>query len=151
MKTLVTASQSVKISENASGKLLAKMAELFGSMREVKGIVGSFRCEMEGECQENPSAKMADGFRIEGIQRKKDSDDLEGKTTKGFEIESAKMEAGVKNEENARVIVQEEIAVMKKEIRNIKMVSCCIACSAASVGVGLGPGMHVPPTPWTTR
>ena len=38
-----------------------------------------------------------------------------------FEAECAKMEAGFKNEENARQLVPNELAVMKAEIKNLKM------------------------------
>ena len=83
-------------------------------------------------------AKMADGCRIEGIQRKKTKMTSRQKMIKGFESETAQMEeAGLKHEEIARMIVQEEIAVMKKEIKN-KMGSIRTASSAASTAVGSG-------------
>ena len=67
------------------------MSELFGSIREFKRTVESFRGELKGDVK-NLEAKMADGVRIERIQRKKDYDDLEAKTTNGFKIWRAKME-----------------------------------------------------------
>ena len=38
---------------------------------------------------------------------------------KSFEVETAKMEADLKNEEDARMLVQNEVAVMKAENENI--------------------------------
>ena len=40
---------------------------------------------------------------------------------RNFEVESAKMKAVFKNEENARQLVQKEMAVMKEEIKNVKI------------------------------
>ena len=61
------------------------------------------------------------------------------------------MEAGFKNEENAILIVHEEIAVMKEEINNIKTGSSRDVSSAASTRIGPGTGMHVWPPPLETR
>ena len=58
-----------------------------------------------------------------------------------------KMEQGFKNEQNARQLVQSEIAQgiqerreceMKEEIKNLKMGTGSRVCSEASTGVGLG-------------
>ena len=54
----MTVSHHIKISEDASDKFLVKVAELFGSMREVKGTVDSFRCEMKGDVKNEESARM---------------------------------------------------------------------------------------------
>ena len=40
---------------------------------------------------------------------------------KSLNVATAKMEAGFKNEEDARMLVQNEMAVMKEEIENINM------------------------------
>ena len=109
----MTAPQSKKITEDANEKLLAAMAERFRSMREVEGTVDSFRGEMKGDV-ENLEDTMTDGFKTQGIQRKKDNDDLVAKMRKGFERESAKTEADFKNEENERKKVQEELAFYER-------------------------------------
>ena len=81
-------------------------------MKEVTGTVGNFRCEMKEDVQ-NLETKMTDGFRNEGILRKKDYDDLKKEATK--------MEGGFKNEENERRKIFEELTKMKEEILKMKM------------------------------
>ena len=80
----------------------------------------------------NLEDKMHDRFKNEGIQRKRDYENLEDKMRNNFETEGAKMEEGFKNEENARQLVQHEIAVMKEEIKHLKMGSSSTVCSEAS-------------------
>ena len=80
----------------------------------------------------NLEDNMNDGFKNEGIQRKKDYENLKKKKRNNFETESAKMEEGFKNEENARQLVQHELALMKEEIKNLKMGSSSTVCSEAS-------------------
>ena len=48
---------------------------------------------------------------------------------------------GFKNEENARKLVQNELAVMKDELKDLKMGSFSAVCSEASTRVGLGSGI----------
>ena len=60
-----------------------------------------------------------------------------------------KMEQGFKNEENARQLVQNEMAVMKEEIQNLKIGSGSIVCSEASTRVGLG--AFARPSPLSSR
>ena len=79
-------SLSFKIEEARSDKVLQKMLELFGSV------------ELLGNLED----KMNDGFKNEGIQRKKGYENLAEKMRKNVETESAKMERGFKDEENAR-------------------------------------------------
>ena len=74
------------------------MSELFGSLREVKGTVENLGTKMDMNGK-NLEDKKTDGFKTEGILRKQDFDDLEENVEK-IEIETAKMEAGFKNEEN---------------------------------------------------
>ena len=47
---------------------------------------------------------------------------------------------GLRNEGNARQLVQKEPAVMKDEIKHLKMGSDSTVCIEASTGVGLGSG-----------
>ena len=106
-KQPVTYSQSKNISEDASAELMAMLADITSSMKYFKGTMDCYRGEMKGMSR-ILEAKMTDGFKTEGIQRKTDYDDLEAKMRKGFESESAKMEAGFKNEENERRKVRRE-------------------------------------------
>ena len=69
IKIPVTESQSTKITEDASEKILKAMSELFSPMNEVKGTVDGFRGEMKGDVK-NLEDKLTEGFRIEGIQKK---------------------------------------------------------------------------------
>ena len=55
------------------------------------------------------------------------------------------MEAGFKNEENARMPVQNEMAVLWEEIKNIKIGSSCTVSSEESIRVGVG----IVDFPWT--
>ena len=114
-------------------------------MKEVTGTVGNFRGEMKGDVQ-NLETKMTDGFRNEGILRKKDYDDLKAKMRRGFEKEATKKEGGFKNEENERRKVYEELTKMKGE-KTMKMGSSCTVSSAARTGYGLGSGTIT--TSWT--
>ena len=61
------------------------------------------------------------------------------------------METGLKNEETARQLVQNDIAVMKEEIKNLKMGSSSTVSSEASAWVGLGSGTFARPPPLATR
>ena len=45
---------------------------------------------------------------------------------------------GLKNEENAKQMVHKDLAVLKEEMKNLKMGSGSTVCSEASTGVGLG-------------
>ena len=65
----VTEPQNEKITEDASDKTLKKMSELFGS-------VGNLGAKLEMKVK-NLEDQMTDGFKTEGIQRKKDYHDLE--------------------------------------------------------------------------
>ena len=58
---------------------------------------------------------------------------------------------GFNNEENARQLVQNELAVMKDKLKNLKMVSGSTLCSEASTGMGLGSGTFARPPPLTSR
>ena len=59
--------------------------------------------------------------------------------------------AGFKNEENARQAVQEEMAAMREEIKNIKMGSSGIVSSEASTRVGPGSGTFARSPPLAPR
>ena len=61
------------------------------------------------------------------------------------------MEARFKNKDTARQLVQNEIAVMKEEINNIKMGSSSTVSSEASIRVGLGSGNFAGPPLLATR
>ena len=78
------------------------MTELFSSVELLEAKMDSNVKNLEN--------KMNDGFKIEGIQRKKDHENLEAKMRKNVEVESATMEAGFKSEENTRLLAQSEIA-----------------------------------------
>ena len=56
-----------------------------------------------------------------------------------------------RTKKNARQLVQKELAVMKDEIKNLKMGSGSIVCSEASAGMGLGSGTFARPPPLTSR
>ena len=58
---------------------------------------------------------------------------------------------GCKNEESARQLVQKEPAVMKDEIKNLKMGSGSTVCSEASTGLGFGPCTFARPPPLASR
>ena len=61
------------------------------------------------------------------------------------------MNDGCKNEENARQPVQKELAVMKDEMKNLKMGSGSAVCCEASTGMGLGSGTFSRPPPLPSR
>ena len=50
---------------------------------------------------------------------------------RGFESEATKMEAGIKNEENERSKVYDDLTNMKEEIKSMKMGGSCAVSSAA--------------------
>ena len=87
---------------------------------------------------------MKEGLPTEGLRRQEDYENLE-------ERMSAQMEEGFKNEENARKLVRNELAVMKDEIKNLEMGSGGTVSSEASTGVGLGSGTFARPPPLTSR
>ena len=70
-----------------------------------------------GNMEETMSAKMEEGFRQQA--------------------QNERMK-GLKNEENARQFVQRDLAVMKEEIKNLKMGSLSAVCSEAGTGLRLG-------------
>ena len=100
------------------------MMELFSSVQ----LLGAKMDPNVGNLED----KMNDGFKNEGIRRKKGYENLEEKMRNNFGTESAKMEEGFKNEENARQLVQHEIDLRKEEIKNLKMGSTSTVCSEAS-------------------
>ena len=61
------------------------------------------------------------------------------------------MVQGFKNEENARQLVQKELADMKDESKNLQMGSDSTVCSEASIGAGLEFGTFARPPPLTSR
>ena len=69
------------------------------------------------------SPKMEEGFRSEQQARQQAQNEIM---------------KGLKNEESARLLVQRDLAVMKEEIKNLKIGSVSTVCSEASAGVGLG-------------
>ena len=71
---------------------------------ELKGTVDCFRCGKKGDVRK-VETKMTDGFKNEGGQRKKDHADLEEKMRRGIESEALKMEAGFKNEEGEKFVM----------------------------------------------
>ena len=93
------------------------------------------------------SVKDVMGKNMEGNVK-----NLEDKMKEGYknleEKMCVKIETGFKNEENAR---QNEIAVMKEEIKNIKMGSSSAARSEASTGAALGSGTFYRPSLLATR
>ena len=122
---LVTESQSKRVDDDQSDKLLQQMALLCESVK----MLGT---------------QMREGLETEGARRKEDYKSLEEKM-------SARMGEGFKNEDNARKLVQNELAVMKDEIKNLKMGSGSTLSSEASTGVGLGSGTFARPPPLTSR
>ena len=60
-------------------------------------------------------------------------------------------EEGFKNEENARQLVQKELAVMKDEIKNLKVGSGSTVWSEASTRARLGSGTYAQPPPLSSR
>ena len=111
-------------------RLAVRPLSLFSLLLSLRHFDTSWMCQHQlWSCSEHRwirtlgtwRTKMNDGFKTEGIQRKKDYENLEEKMRMNFEVESAKMEAGFKNEENARQLVPNELAVMKAEIKNLKM------------------------------
>ena len=85
---------------------------------------------------------MQDGFATEGLRRQEEYKNLEEKM-------SAKMAEGFKNEENARKLVQNELAVMKDDIKDLKM------SGGSTVGSGpgtvVGSGIFARPPPLASR
>ena len=81
---------------------------------------------------------MREGLETEGARRKEDYKSLQEKM-------SARMGEGFKNEDNARKLLQNELAVMKDEIKNLKMGSGSTLSSEASTRVGLGSGTFAGP------
>ena len=58
-----------------------------------------------------------------------------------------KMEEGFKNEENARQLIQWELAVVKDELKNVKMGSSSTVCTEDGTGICVGSGTFArPPT-----
>ena len=84
-----------------------------------------------------------EAFEYEGLHRKQDYENLEKKMM-------TKVEEVFKNEENGQ-LVQNELAVMKGELKNLKMGSGSTVCSEASTGVGLGSGTFVRAPSLTSR
>ena len=70
---------------------------------------------------------MQDGFANEGRRRQEDNEKLKNEMYEGF-----------RNEEKARKVVQNDLAVMKEEIQKLKMESGSTVCSEASTAVDLG-------------
>ena len=72
--------------------------------------------QVEGNVK-NLEDQIKEAFMAKGVQ-KRGLRKSQGKLWMSFKVESAKMKAGFKNEENARQPVQKEkIAVMKEEIK----------------------------------
>ena len=106
--------------------------------------------------------RMKEGFETEGALRKEDYKSLEEKMSarmeEGFKNEQhagqqiqSEIVHGFKKEENARKMVQNELAVMKDELKSLKMGSGSTVCTEASTGVGLGSGTfaeHPPTSRW---
>ena len=82
------------------------------------------------------------GSRLGELKKGKLRDEHE----KRFGNESAKMEAGFKNEENERRKVHNTLTFME-EIKTMKMGGRCAISSAASTGYGLGTGTFTRPPP----
>ena len=121
----VTESLSRRVVDDQGGKLLQQMAMLCESVKML-------------------ATQMKEGFKTARAWRKEEYKNLEEKM-------SARMEEGFKNEENARKLVQNELAVMKEEIKNLKMGCGSTVCSEASTGVGLGSGTFTWSPPLTSR
>ena len=94
----MTGSQSKKIAEDQSDKILQKTTQLFEPVQSLETQMDSSVKTLE--------THMKEGFWKEGLQRKQEYESLEKKIM-------IKMEDGFKNEENARQLVQRELAVMK--------------------------------------
>ena len=71
--------------------------------------------------EETLSAKMEEGVRSKQQARQQAQNEIM---------------KGLKNEDNARQLVQRDPAVMKEEIKNLKIEST--VCTKAKTGVGLG-------------
>ena len=127
-KNLVTESQSKKIADDQSDKILQQVTLLFES---VKLLV----------------TQMREGFETEGIRKKEGRKNLEEKNGpqhgRRIQERTTRKTAGStfdgsgiqKNEENARQLVQKKLAVMKDKIKNLKIDSGRTVCSEASAGV----------------
>ena len=106
--------------------------------------------------------QMKEGFETKGIRWREDYKNLQEKKI-------VKMEQGFKNEQNATQLLRKEIAqgfkqrrkcetssqnesaVMKEEIKNLKMGSGSTVCSDAGTGVGLESGTFARPPPLSSR
>ena len=93
-------------------------------MYDIKGAMNTFISKMDMSVQnlKNQITKVLD---TEGLQRKKDNEDLETQS--------------------------EELAIMKDETKAFKMGSNCSVSRAASTGFGLGSGAYVRPTSLAPR
>ena len=126
----MAASQSKRIADDQSDKLLQQMALLSESVK----MLGT---------------QMREGFATEGARRKEDDKSLEEKSAARMEEQHARQRRqseivqGFKNEENARKLVQNELAVTK--FKSLKMGSGSTVCSEASTGVELGSGTFAGP------
>ena len=132
MRNLVTESQSKKLAEDQGDRILMKMSELFRSMETLGSKMDSRVSNLENQVRE--------GFGREGRHRKQENEDLEKRMV-------MRMEDGLLNEECARQNFQKEMAVMKDEIKNLRVGSGSTVCGDASTGIGLGSGTIArPPT-----
>ena len=93
VKKPVTESQSEKVAENQSDKMLLKMTQLFQSVEMLGPMMDSSVKTLEN--------KVKEGFETEGIRRREDYKTLGAKMV-------VKMEQGFKNEQNARRLGQSE-------------------------------------------
>ena len=85
----------------------------------------------------------ARGFANEGRRRPEDNKKLKEEITE-------RMGEGFRNEERTRKLVQNDSAVMKEEIKNLKMGSGSTVCSETSAAV-CGSGTFARPPPLTSR
>ena len=110
--------------------------------KDVMGDVDSVRDELKGnqkgleKIKEEMGSQMEEGFKKEQFARQQ----IQNEMVQGFE-----------HEENARQLVEKELAVVKEELKNLKMGNGSTVCSAAGTGVGLGSGTFARPPPLSAR
>ena len=112
---------------------------------------------------QNLGKQMQGGFAAERIRRQEDYNNKEktmsAKMEEGFQEQTTGQTAGpkrdmqgLKNEENARQMVQKDLKVLKEETKNLNIGNGSTVCREASTGVGLGAsGTFARPTALASR
>ena len=143
----VTESQTKKIAEDHSARILHQMNLLFESMQSMGTKMDLRVGQVENRVQEDVAKEGR--LRIpeyENLEKK-----MSAKMEEGERKMTTKTEEGFKNEEIARQVIQKELAVEKDELKNVKMGSGSTLCSEASTGIGIGSGTFARPPPLTSR